>query len=59
MVLLLKRTSSSSGLKRLPPQASHGTKTSAMNTISTSMAPAPSHVSQRPPATLKEKWPGP
>jgi hypothetical protein len=42
-------------LKRLPPQASQGTNTSAMNTISTSSAPAPSQCSQRPPATLKLK----
>ena len=51
-------TSSTSGLYRFPPHSSHGTWTSAMNTISTSSAPAPSQSSQRPPSTLKLNVPG-
>src|SRR5205809_4784784 len=47
-------TSSTSFLKRLPAQTSHGTNTLARNTISTSTCPAPSHASHRPPATLNE-----
>ena len=47
-------TSSTSFLKRFAPQASHGTNTLARNTISTRTWPAPSQVSHRPPATLKE-----
>ena len=50
-------TSSTAGLKRLPPHSSQGTYTSAMKTISIWSWPAPSHVSQRPPFTLKLKVP--
>ena len=52
------RTSSTCGLNRRPPHSSHGTNTSARNCISTRTTPSPSHPSQRPPGTLKEKWPG-
>ena len=51
------RTSSTSGLKRAPPQISHGTSRSARKYISTCTQPAPSQWSQRPPAVLNENAP--
>ena len=59
MLLSRKRTASVSGVKRAPPQASQGTVTSGRKLISIFFTPWPSHASQRPPATLKEKRPGP
>ena len=48
-------TSSTSFLKRLPPQASQVRCTSAINCISMVTSPSPLHTSQRPPSTLNEK----
>src|SRR6187402_2619361 len=57
MDLPLNRTSNVSRLYRLPLQVSHGTYTSGKNSISIRRSPAPSHVSHRPPFTLKENLP--
>jgi len=46
---------STSGLKRLPSQMGHGTKTSERNCISTRSLPRPWQLSQRPSPLLKEK----
>jgi hypothetical protein len=51
-------TSRISSLKRFPPQVSQVSQRSAMNCISILTRPSPSHSSQRPPSTLKEKNPG-
>src|SRR3990167_10776516 len=59
MFFFLYLTSSVSLVKRLPLHTSHVTYTVGKKCISTAMVPLPSHVSQRPPFTLKENLPGP
>ncbi len=46
-------------LKRRPPQVSQSTFTSGRKLISIVRTPCPSQASQRPPAVLNEKRPGP
>ncbi|NJS39017.1 MAG: hypothetical protein HC783_08400, partial [Rhodobacteraceae bacterium] len=57
MVRPFQRTASTWGRKRRPWQVSQVTVTGAMNCMSTSCTPVPSHCGQRPRSMLKEKCP--
>jgi hypothetical protein len=52
-------TPSTASWKRRPPHDAHTSDTSARNCISIVSKPSPAQASQRPPATLNEKAPGP